>query len=174
ALRLASRRSRPDFTIGVAWGNVLARRDAPGLASPPPDNGQDQFSMTLGASVPLFGSVYGAGVREAGARLAAAEEAYRDAVNGVALAVRSTAFHLATIARQLALFERALLPQAEHALRATEEAYSGGVTGVVELLDSEEVLLDVRLGLARLRADYMKGLAEMERAIGSAYPEEGS
>ena len=174
AVRLARRRSRPQFTVGAAWGNVLGRRDAPGLASPPPDNGRDHFSLTLGASIPVFGSAYDAGIREASARLAAAEEAYRNAVNGIALAVRSIAFRLTTIEGQLALFESALLPQAEQALRATEEAYSGGITGVLELLDSEEVLLDVRLGLARLQADYMKALAEMERAIGSAFPEEGS
>ena len=60
------------------------------------------------------------------------------------------------------------------ALRSTEEAYSAGTTGVLELLDSEEVLLDVRLGLARLETDYMKTLAEMERAIGSAFPLEES
>jgi len=174
AVRLARRRSRPHFTVGVVWGNVLGRRDDPGLASPPLDNGRDQFSLTLGAGIPVFGSAYDAGIREAGARLAAAEEAYRDAVNGVALAVRSIAFRLTTIKGQVALFERALLPQAEQALRTTERAYSGGITGVLELLDSEEVLLDVRLGLARLQADYMKALAEMERAVGSAFPEEGS
>ena len=174
AVRLARSRSRPHFTVGVAWGNVLGRRDDPGLATPPLDNGRDQFGLTLGASIPVFGSAYDAGIREAGARLAAAEEAYRDAVSEVALAVRSIAFRLTTIRGQLALFERALLPQAEQALRATEEAYSGGITGVLELLDSEEVLLDVRLGLARLQADYMKALAEMERAVGSAFPEEGS
>ncbi len=173
-MSLARRRYRPDFTVGVAWGNVLARRDDPGRENPPPDNGRDTWSLTLGASIPVFRGSYEAGFREAAARLSAAEEAYRDAVNGVALAVRSTAFRIATIDRQLALFERALLPQAEQALRATEEAYSGGVTGVLELLDSEELLLDVRLGRARLRADYMKALAEMERALGSAFPEEGS
>lgn len=169
---LARRRYRPDLTVGIAWGNVLGRRDGPGRADPPPDNGRDTYSLTLGASIPVFRGSYDAGVREASARLSAAEEAYRDAVSGVALAVRSTAFRITTIEGQLALFEHALLPQAEQALRATEEAYSGGVTGVLELLDSEEVLLDVRLGLARLRADYMKALAEMERAIGSAFPEE--
>ena len=174
AVRLAQRQYRPGFTVGVAWGNVLGRRDDPGMASPPADDGSDQFSLTLGASLPVFRSNYDAAVREAAARLSAAEEAYRDEVNGVALAVRSTAFQLAAIERQLALFERALLPQAEQALRATEEAYSAGVTGVLELLDSEEVLLDVRLGLARLRADYMKALADMERAIGAPFPEEGS
>ena len=169
---LAHRRYRPDFTVGVGWGNVLGRRDDPGRENPPPDDGRDTWSLTLGASIPVFRGGYDAGVREAAARVSAAEEAYRDAVNGVALVVRSTAFRITTIEGQLTLFERALLPQAEQALRATEEAYSGGVTGVLELLDSEEVLLDVRLGLARLRADYMKALAEMERAIGSAFPEE--
>ena len=172
AVRLTRRRYRPDFSIGLAWGSVLDRRDDPGRNNPPPDNGRDTYSLTLGASIPVFRSSYDAGTREAAARLAGAEEAYRDAVNGVALAVRSTAFRLNTIEGQLALFEGALLPQAEQALRATEEAYSAGVTGVLELLDSEEILLDVRLGLARMRADYMKGLADMERAIGSAFPEE--
>ena len=174
AVRLARRRYRPDLTVGVAWGNVLGRRDDPGVAAPPLDNGRDQFSFTVGASIPVFRPSYDAGVQEADAHLAAANEAYLDAVNGVALAVRSTAFSLRTIEGQLALFERALLPQAEQALSTTEEAYSAGVTGVLELLDSEEVLLDVRLGLARLRADYMKALADMERAIGSAFPEEES
>ena len=173
AVRLARRRYRPDFSIGLAWGSVLDRRDDPGLNHPPPDNGRDTYSLTLGASIPVFRSSYDAGMREASARLSAAEEAYRDAVNGVALAVRSTAFRITTIEGQLGLFERALLPQAEQALRATEEAYSAGVTGVLELLDSEEILLDVRLGLARMRADYMKALADMERAIGSAFPERG-
>lgn len=173
-MRFARRRYRPDFTVGIAWGSVLGRRDEPGRTNPPPGNGRDTYSLTFGASIPVFRSSYDAGVREAGARLSAAEEDYRDAVNGVAFAVRSTAFRLKTIEGQLALFENALLPQAEQALSATEEAYSAGVTGVLELLDSEEMLLDVRLGLARLQADYMKALAEMERAIGSAFPEEGS
>ena len=174
AMRLARRRYRPDFSIGLAWGSVLDRRDDPGRSDPPPDNGRDTYSLTLGASIPVFRSSYDAGMREAAARLSAAEEGYRDAVNEVAFAVRSTAFRLTTIEGQLALFERALLPQAEQALRATEEAYSAGVTGVLELLDSESVLLDVRLGLARMRADYMKALADMERAIGSPFPEEGA
>lgn len=174
AVSLAKRLSRPGLTVGIAWGNVLARRDDPGLANPPQGNGQDQFSLTFGASLPVFGAAYDAAEAEASARLAASEEAYLDVVSGVALGVRSTAFHLATIDTQLGLFERALLPQAEQALSATEEAYSAGVTGVLELLDSEKLLLDVRLGLARLQADYMKALAEMERAVGSAFPEVGS
>jgi len=174
AIRLARRRYRPAFTLGVAWGNVLGRRDSMGRANPPPDNGRDVYSVTVGVNIPLFTSSYAAGVREAATHLAAAEAMYLDAVDAVAMAVRSAAFRLTTINDQVDLFEETLRPQAEQALRTTEEAYSAGVIGVLELLDSEEMLLEVRLGQARLLADFMKALADMERAIGSAFPEEGS
>ena len=71
----------------------------------------------------------------------------------------------------MALFANTLIPQAEQALRSSEAAYSTGTIGVLELLDSERVLLDSRLGLAQLDSDYRKSLAEMERAIGARFPE---
>ena len=74
----------------------------------------------------------------------------------------------------MALFERALIPQAQQALQSAETGYSTGVSGVLDLLDSERVLLDAKLGLARLESDYSKALAEMERAIGTAFPLEAS
>ena len=170
SVRLARRQYWPDIVVGAAWGSVGDRRDEPGRMQPPPANGKDVYSVSVGINIPLFRSKYDAGVRAASARHSAASEAYRSAVNGVDVAVRSAGFALEMIEEQIALFTRALLPQAEQALRSTEEAYSTGTTGVLELLDSEEVLLDVRLGLARLETDYMKTLAEMERAIGSAFP----
>ncbi len=140
--------------------------------NPPPDNGKDVYSLSVGVNIPIFRSKYDAGVQEATERFAAARQAYRSTVNNVGLAVRSIGFRLETIDDQIALFERALLPQAEQALRSTESAYATGTIGVLDLLDSERMLLEVRLGLARLESDYMKALAEMERSIGSAFPEE--
>ena len=171
-VHLAQRQNRPDFLVGAAWGNVLGRRDEPGRMNPPPGNGKDVYSVTVGVNIPIFRSKYHAGVQEASERFSADKEAYRSVVNNVELAVRSIGFRLTMIDEQIALFERALLPQAELALRSTEDAYSTGTIGVLDLLDSERVLLDVRLGLARLETDYMKALAEMERAIGSAFPPE--
>ena len=83
--------------------------------------------------------------------------------------VRAIGFSIETSERQISLFENTLLPQADQALRSTEAAYSTGSLGVLDLLDSERVLLDVRLGLAKLNSDYMKSLAEMERAIGAPF-----
>ena len=174
SVRLARRQYWPDVVVGAAWGRIGDRQDLAGRMQPPPMNGKDVFSVTVGVNIPLYRSKYDAGVQAASARHSAARQAYRNAVNDVDVAVRSAGFALEMIEEQIALFRRALLPQAEQALRSTEEAYSTGTTGVLELLDSEEILLDVRLGLARLQTDYMKTLAEMERAVGSAFPLEKS
>lgn len=169
-LRLARRRYRPDVVVGAGWGNVAGRRDEAGRSSPPPNNGKDSLNFTLGINIPVYRAGIDAGVREAEARLAAAREAHRGVLLEVDLAIRTVALELETAIEQIALYENALLPQAEQALRSTEEAYSAGTTGVLDLLDSDEVLLEVRLGLARLETDYMKALAAMERATGTPFP----
>ena len=172
SIDVARRQMYPDVTVGASWGNVLERRDEPGRAMPPPGNGKDVYSVTVGVNLPIFRSKYHAGVQEATERFSASREAYRGVVNDVELAVRSLAFRLSTIERQIDLFERALIPQADQALRSAETAYSTGEAGVLDLLDSERVRLEARLGLARLETDYLKALAEMERAVGTAFPED--
>ena len=170
-IHLAKRQYWPDFTLGASWGNVLSRNDEFGFLSPPENNGKDAYSLTVGVNIPLFRDKYDAGVREAAEGFSAARQAYRNTVNKVELSIRSLGFRIQTIQEQIDLFERALLPQAEQALRSTEAAYSTGTVGVIDLLDGERVLLEVRVGLARLATDYMKALAQMERAIGSPFPE---
>ena len=171
-IHLAKRQYWPDLTLGASWGNVNGRHDLAGRLSPPEDNGKDVYSVAVGVNLPIFRRKYDAGVQEATETFGAAREAYREAVNEVGFSVRAVGFRIQTIEEQLALFEKALLPQAEQALQSTETAYATGTTGVLDLLDGERTLLEVRLGLARLETDYLKALADMERAIGSAFPEE--
>ena len=170
-VRLSRRAHWPDVVVGASWGEIEGRRDAAGLARPPVDNGRDVFSVSLGVNIPIYQSALRAGTASATARVRAAERAHREAVRRVEQEIRTATSDLAVIDGQIDLLERALLPQAEQALSTTEEAYTSGTVGVLELLDSEEVLLDVRLGLARLHADYMQALADLERAIGTALPQ---
>ncbi len=169
-LHLARIRHRPDLTVGLSWGNIRARgTDA--LSMPIPGDGKDSYGVSVGLTLPLFRSKYDAGVREASEQLAAARFAYRDSATAMESDIRSISFRIETIQRQIALFERALIPQAEQALESTEAAYSTGTVEVTGLLDIQRTLLDVQLGLARLQADYLKAVADLERAIGSAVPE---
>ena len=166
AVALARRERWPDFNVGVVWGALLGRDDPAGRTAPPPDNGQDVFGLTAGVSLPLFGQRIDAGVREAVESVAQACAIYEGAVAEMERAVRAALSRIRSTERQLALFEDALLPQTEQALYSTEAAYSTGTAGVLDLLDGERKLLDVRLGLARLGTDYMMAMADLERAVG--------
>ncbi len=170
-ITLARKEYWPDFTVGAGFVNLLGRSDPAGRLMPPPDNGKNIYSFTVGVNLPISRRKYDAGVLEATEDLIAAKHGYRGTVNMVEAAIREAAFRIQTLEEQISLYEQVLLPQAQQALRSTEAAYSTGTLGVLDLLDSERVLLDARLGLAQFHGDYMKSLAEMERAIGAAFPE---
>lgn len=170
-VHVAKIRHRPDFTVGLNWGNIRAR--GTDLSEVPiPGNGKDSYSVSVALSLPLFRSKYDAGIREAAERHSAARFAYRESSSEMTAQIRAISFRIETIKRQLQLFESTLVPQAEQALLSTEAAYSNGTIEVTGLLDIQRTLLDVQLGLARLQADYLKAAADLERAIGAAVPEE--
>lgn len=168
-IQLAHRSYWPDITIGAGLTNVLGRSDLPGVLNPPDQNGKNIYSFTIGINIPLRRKKYDAALAEATQDKIASSEGYRNIVNSLETSVRAIGFRIETLKRQISLFENTLLPQAEQALNSTEAAYSTGMVGILDLLDSERVLLDVRFGLAKLNSDYMKSLAEMERAIGASF-----
>ena len=93
-----------------------------------------------------------------------------DVRNEMEFSIRDQVIRLETLQEQVDLFENALIPQAEEALRSTEAAYETGQLGVLDLLDSERVLLDVRLINARYYSDHLTALADLERALGTRFP----
>jgi outer membrane protein TolC len=161
----------PDLTLEANYINVAKRMDPAGIMAPPPDDGKDIYNFSVGIKLPVRRRKYNAAVLEATEDFLASREGYRNAVNTVEASIRSASFRLKTLREQISLFERVLLPQANQSLRSAEAAYSTGSIPVLELLDSERTLLEVRLSLAQFQTDYMKALAEMERSIGSAFPE---
>ncbi|MCP5109223.1 MAG: TolC family protein [bacterium] len=170
-IHAARREYWPDFSVGVGFINMLGRRDPAGRLAPPPSNGKNAWSLTFGVELPVQRRKRDAGVLEATEALLASKEGYRAQQNRLEASIRSAAFEIETLSRQIALFDGTLTPQAEQALRTTEAAYATGAVGVLELLDSERVLLEVRLGLARMASEYMRALAELERAVGGPVPE---
>jgi outer membrane protein TolC len=68
--------------------------------------------------------------------------------------------------RQAAWFETTVLPAAEQALASTRPAFAAGSATLVELLDAQASLLDVRRTLAMARIEREKRLAEIEELAG--------
>ena len=167
---LARNASRPNFTVGVGYQNVLGRRDPAGRLMPPPDNGKNPLAVSLGLTIPLWAGKNRASLEQAGEELVAQRYGYAAARNTMEFDVRDAVIRLQTLRDQIDLFEQVLIPQTEETLRATEAAYETAQLGVLDLLDSERMQLDVRLVTARYAADYLVTLAELERAIGTTVP----
>ena len=173
SIELAKKNARPGFTASVGVTNVGRRDDAAGLP-PLTDDGRNAVSVSLGVSLPLWGAKYRAGVEQAHGELRAHTQHRAAARNAMEMEVQEAVVHLETLDRQIDLLDTVLIPQTEEALLATETAYETGQLGVLELLDSERTLIDVRSMRARYLSDLLIALTALERAIGTRVPLTGS
>lgn len=170
SIDLAKKDFWPDFMVSAGFVNVGDRGDPAGIVQPPPDNGKNAFSLAVGITIPIWRDKYDAGVQQAAEELTAQRSNYANVRNEMEYSIRDQAIRLETLQEQVDLFENVLIPQADEALRSTEAAYQTGQLGVLDLLDSERVLLDVRLINARYYSDYLTALADLERALGTRFP----
>ena len=172
SIELAKKDARPGFTASVGVTNVGRRDDAAGLGLPP-DHGRNAVTVSLGMSLPLWGARYQAGVAQANDELRAHTRRRAAARNAMEREVQEAIVRLETLDRQIALLDTVLIPQTEEALRATETAYETGQLGVLELLDGERTLIDVRSMRARYLSDLLIALTALERAVGTRVPRTG-
>jgi len=169
-IRLAKKEYFPDFTVGFNYTVVADRDDSMGRLNPPEGNGDNASAVVLGFNIPLWEGKLMSGVREAKELKYASERAYDRLENQMQFSVRDGVIRAETSLDQLELYEKVLIPQAEQALESTQSAYSTGTLNALDLIDSERFLLNARVAHARLVADYMIALADIERAIGTAFP----
>ena len=172
SIELAEKNARPRFTASVGVTNV-GRRDDPAGLPLPPDNGRNAVTVSLGVSLPLWSAKYRAGVEQANDELRAHTRRRAAARNAMEMEVQEAVIRLETLDRQIDLLDTVLIPQTEEALRSTETAYETGRLGVLELLDGERTLIDVRSMRARYLSDLLIALTALERAIGTPVPRTG-
>ncbi len=170
SIDLARKDYWPNVTLSAGMINVGGRNDPAGLLLPPPDNGKNAYNFSVGINIPIRRAKYNAGVLEATEGLIANRKQYLNIRNEMEFSIRDQSIRIETLQEQVKLFEEVLIPQAEEALRSTESAYGTGQLGALDLLDSERVLLELRLINARYYADYLGALANLERAIGTKFP----
>jgi outer membrane protein, heavy metal efflux system len=70
--------------------------------------------------------------------------------------------------RLVELYRDTLRPQAQATLRATSAAYQTDQTDFLNLIDSQNTVLDVEYSYFRALADFDSRIADLERAIGTA------
>ncbi|MCU0302815.1 MAG: TolC family protein [Thermoanaerobaculales bacterium] len=163
---LAAEHGTPDFSVGLTYAYVEPRTDAD-----VPDNGQDVLGLSGGITIPLWRAGIDAEV-EAATQTRIARQAQRRATSAsVVREVEEVLGRLPEIVRRLHLLAEVLPVQAEQALASAEAAYAAGRVEALSLLDTERVLLDVRLSAARARADLAIALIDLEDAIAAPLPQ---
>ena len=158
------------MTLSAGFVNIDARDDLAALAMLPQDNGKDSYRFSIGINLPIQRKKYRAGVAEATETLIARRKDYLDLRNEMEFSIRDQVIRMETLRGQIDLFERVLIPQAEQTLLSTESAYETGQVDALDLLDSERVLLEVRLINARYNVDFLRALTDLERALGIKFP----
>jgi len=165
-IELARKEYKPDITLGATWTAVGNRTDPAGILQPPPDNGSNVFGISATLNLPIRRGKLRAGVQEAAETRLAAVEMKRDVTTMIDQALGELAERVRLSGEQVRLFERVLVIQAEQSLRSAEAGYAAGGLNSLDLLDAERVLLEVRTGTERARADHAVALARLEGAIG--------
>jgi outer membrane protein, heavy metal efflux system len=124
--------------------------------------------QVLGAGVTLPTTLpqIRAGVEEARAMLRASEALARQSRSDRAAGFVAALVALRNSERQSALFERSILPAAEQMLASARPAYAAGSASLLDLLDAQRALLEVRSTLAEARIEREKRLAELEELAG--------
>jgi len=69
--------------------------------------------------------------------------------------------------RQIALFEKSIVPLAQQTIDLSQQTYSAGSSGYLDLIDAQRTLLDVRLTLVEAKAEREKLLAKIELLAGA-------
>jgi cobalt-zinc-cadmium efflux system outer membrane protein len=89
----------------------------------------------------------------------------------LSLAIQDAVLRLRSNAERGELYRDVIVPQAGESLASAEAAYTTGRQGFLELLDAERVLFETRLAYRQLVADWWIAAADLERALGRAFPE---
>lgn len=126
--------------------------------------GDIQASLTGAFTLPLRGRRIRAGVAEAREALRAAEAHWTAARDDLRARLVSALSAARDAERQSLLYRERLLPLAEQALQVVIAAGSTG-QGLADIVESQRMLLALRLGLARTEAARAKATAELEAIL---------
>jgi outer membrane protein TolC len=145
---LAKLERYPDFTLGLNYIDV----GSPILASTP-DAGKDPWGVSIAMNLPIWEGKNRAGVREAQAMQRSAEAMYQDRALQMKAALSGAVARRDEAIGRVGRYRDSLLPLADQALENTRSGYESGRLSVLDMIDSERSILDLKLTYWRAVSD---------------------
>ena len=162
---LAKKEYFPDMTVGLAYGF----RDTLG----PPVNlkQSDMFTGRVMFNLPIWqGSKIKPRIREEMAKQDAAKEAHQSATNQLAAAIKDRHAKLQRLAKQIALFDQGIIPQARQAAPASLSSYQVGTLPFNQLYQNQIAVYNSEMQLLEYLKDFEENWAELEWLVGVELP----
>ena len=126
-----------------------------------------EYDTFLGVNLPIwFWGKQRSEVKEKQAMASEAAQAYAAMKNMVLLEVKEDLVQVQTKERLVQLYQTAVLPQTEEALRASRVGYEAGKVDFLNLLDADRSLREFELEYYSAVSEYNIALADLERAMG--------
>jgi len=127
----------------------------------------DFVSAMVSLPIPIHsGRKQGQMVAEARWQLAADEAQHHATANDIRATVASQYADVERARTQLALYARAILPQARASLASSTAGYQGGRADFATMLLAQANVFEYETDYYRALTDYAKGLAQLDRTVG--------
>lgn len=161
-VKLARYQSLPDFRVGLFYAAI----GSPDVPVRPRDAGDDAVGVQFGLTLPLwFGKSLGR-MDQARAERAQAQAARQTQLNDIRTTIHATYFKLENARRLVDLYQNELLPQASRAMETAETWFRQGQSSFSDFIETQSLVYNFQLSLARAQADYGKVLARLEQLVG--------
>ena len=167
AQTLAKYEYAPDLTVGFQYFRIGEG------ATSDPDDGRDAWMIPLKITIPLWQNRIGPGVLEAKQNFKSTQSRHEQVRNLTEYELKNAYYRFMAQKDVLELYRNALIPQAELAFHSQEAAYETGRGDVLNLIDSEQVYLNVKLSYYQSFAEVLKSFAALERAVGKNLTQQG-
>lgn len=161
-IKLAKLKQLPDVTIGFNYFET-------GQAISPntPGSGKDPYGVTFSINIPIWFSKNMALTREARADKRAVNYMLCEKINELESRLTSSMEHYNESLERIKLYKSSLLPKARHALAIMEDSYIAGRSEILDLIDSQRILLELELVFWRAIADAKKAEISIQTLLGS-------
>jgi outer membrane protein, heavy metal efflux system len=155
--QLARLAMKPDLTVAAGY-----------MLMPTGSNFRSAYMAELTMNLPSLNRVRHDGeTRQADAATDVAQAELDARTTSVFLEIRQAQIQVQSAQKRVKLYRDTLLPQAEAAFKATTSAYQNNRGEFMNLIDSQNLLLDVRTDYFKALSAVDAGSAQLERAIGA-------
>jgi outer membrane protein, heavy metal efflux system len=160
---LAKKQRRPDFEMEYKYNDRKPTMSSDPMAEPV-DN--DTWSVELMAMFPLWGGKNEAEINGAKANLESAQASLESMQNMTQLDVQMSLTKAQSAWRQIDLYQRNIIPQADQTYQASMVSYTNGKVDVMTVLENLRALRNAKLAHYKAKIDYEMAISELEKAVG--------